>query len=127
VEELLIKLGLNIYQVAGIIGVLVFFIAILIFLLLGFYARRVKTQQTEIDGARKQAKEVQEKFEKQLKDALDDCENKCAEKDKAIQVYINNERWYRNELHNSQSLVEELRREIQETGRRPGRRRSDKA
>lgn len=126
-EELLIKLGLNIYQVAGIIGVLIFFIAILIFLLLTGYARRVSSQQKEIETARVETKRAQDEAKLQLKELLDDCENKCTEKDKEIQTYRNNEQWFRNELHNAENQIRELKRELQEISGRLNRRRGNTA
>jgi chromosome segregation ATPase len=124
VEETLIKLGLSVYQVGGIIGLLVFFIAILIFLLMTFYARRVSSQAKELKAARDEANSIRDKMTQQLEQMLRECETTCDVKDKLIEdqrniieglrsqitTYKGNEQWFRNEIRNLEDQLNEFRK-----------------
>jgi len=131
-EEALIKLGLNVYQVAGIIGVLVFFIALLVVLLLRFYSKRVSSQAGEIKAARDEVEKLRVEMKEDLQANLNDCENKCNEKDKLIdkmrndmeelkrqvEIYKRNEIWMQNEIQSLEDRIANLEgdHDIQSTG-----------
>jgi chromosome segregation ATPase len=137
VEEKLIKLGLDAYKVGGIIGLLVFLIAVLIFLLMTYYARRVKSQATEIIGARSEVDRMRDRMTKQLEDLLEDCEKKCGRKDglveeyrqtienlrREVSVYKANENWFTNEISNLEQRIREMASELSKTGKGSPRRR----
>ena len=114
-EKLLFDLGLNAYEVGGIIGLLVFFICVLVFVVFSLYARRVKSQPAEIREARNEVKDIQLKMRDMMQEMLEECEKTCAQKDeliielqRQIEVYHRNEIFLNNEIENLCERVREL-------------------
>lgn len=133
-EQALIKLGLNVYQVAGIIGVLVFILALLVVSILRFYSKRVGQQAAEI-------REIRDDLQTRMDETLDECKQTCREKDALIEshrinveelrrqvaVHQRNEVWFKNEIENLQDRLTELEKpsELPTTGsKRKTRRRT---
>lgn len=120
-EKILTELGFKSYEVGGIIGLLVFIVAVLIFTIFTLYARRIKSQTNEISLARTQVEAMRAIVEKQLEQMLAECEKTCDKKDlhierlrdrvqhleRQVEMYQRNEIWFHNEIRNLKDGDEE--------------------
>jgi chromosome segregation ATPase len=121
-EEALVKLGLSVYHVAGIIGVLLLLLSLVVVLLLRSYTHRITSQKKEIEHAMSKVEEMQDEIDRRSRQTLDDCEAKCKRKDEIIEAHVakinelsqkvavfeRNEGWFRNEIRNLEDRVNEL-------------------
>lgn len=117
----LANLGIKSYEAAGVIGFLVFLVAVLIFAIFSLYARRVKLQTVEIITAHSEVQAMRDKMEKQLENMLLECEKACDKKiahieklreiikdlERQLAVHQRNEIWFQNEIRNLTGNMEE--------------------
>lgn len=129
-EELL-KMGLSVYEAAGIIGLSIIIIAILVILLLRTQSHRIRAMQRTVIAQEEIVSKFQKQLNEKMEETLDRCEESCRKKDEIInqqqlqieelrrknEVHARNEVWFRNEIENLEIRIADLEKndDIRET------------
>lgn len=79
--ETLLEGALKVYEKTGALGLALFAVAVLVMLLLRYYARTIARQASEVDASHTAVRAIEEKMRKQLEELLEECKRECEEKE----------------------------------------------